>query len=372
MPYTAVMRAAIGRMRSMLVDLGLPRQDPRFAEHGDHTPAPDAPLVLVACSGGRDSMALAAVAGIVCASWGIRCGAIVVDHRLQEHSDEVAQSAARRCCGLGLDPVAVVPVEVSGDGHGVEAAARDARYRALADTARRESAACVLLAHTGDDQAETVLMDVLRSSGLDALAGMPRIVERDGVRFARPFLRLTRADTTGICEDLGITWWDDPTNGDHMAADEPLPDDFPLRSRVRHTLIPYLNAFAGGDIVSRFCDGAELASIEKSYLDGIAESVAAHAVTFAGDSCGSVNGDCELLRIDAKALAREPRAIRLRVIAHALAAVGIEAGFRHVDAVDRLISQWHGQGAVALPSGHSAFRRKHVIRVCQDGLHANR
>ena len=157
-----------------------------------------------------------------------------------------------------------------------------------------------------------------------------------------------------------------------MAADEPLPDDFPLRSRVRHTLIPYLNAFAGGDIVSRFCDGAELASIEKSYLDGIAESVAAHAVTFAGDSCGSVEGDCELLRIDAKALAREPRAIRLRVIAHALAAVGIEAGFRHVDAVDRLISQWHGQGAVALPSGHSAFRRKHVIRVCQDGLHANR
>ena len=240
MPYTAVMRAAIGRMRSMLVDLGLPRQDPRFAEHGDHTPAPDAPLVLVACSGGRDSMALAAVAGIVCASWGIRCGAVVVDHRLQEHSDEVAQSAARRCCGLGLAPVTVVPVEVSGDGHGVEAAARDARYRALADTARRESAACVLLAHTGDDQAETVLMDVLRSSGLDSLAGMPRIVERDGVRFARPFLRLTRADTTGICEDLGITWWDDPTNGDHMAADEPLPDDFPLRSRVRHTLIPYL------------------------------------------------------------------------------------------------------------------------------------
>ena len=95
-------------------------------------------------------------------------------------------------------------------------------------------------------------------------------------------------------------------------------------------------------------------------------------MTFAGDSCGSVDGDCELLRIDAKALAREPRAIRLRVIAHALAAVGIEAGFRHVDAVDRLISQWHGQGAVALPSGHSAFRRKHVIRVCQDGLHANR
>ena len=105
MPYTAVMRVAIGRMRAMLVDLGLPRQDPRFAEHGDHTPAPDAPLVLVACSGGRDSMALAAVAGIVCASWGIRCGAVVVDHRLQEHSDEVAQSAARRCCGLGLAPV---------------------------------------------------------------------------------------------------------------------------------------------------------------------------------------------------------------------------------------------------------------------------
>ena len=187
MPYTAVMRAAIGRMRSMLVDLGLPRQDPRFAEHGDHTPAPmprwcwwPARAVAIRWRWRRWPAS--------CARRGASdAGPVVVDHRLQEHSDEVAQSAARRCCGLGLAPVTVVPVEVSGDGHGVEAAARDARYRALADTARRESAACVLLAHTGDDQAETVLMDVLRSSGLDALAGMPRIVERDGVRFARPF-----------------------------------------------------------------------------------------------------------------------------------------------------------------------------------------
>lgn len=87
-----------------------------------------------------------------------------------------------------------------------------------------------------DDQAETVLIGLLRSRGVDALAGMPQVFTRSGATFARPLLTLTRAETTGICEDLGVEYWDDPTNGD--AVDGELPNDYPLRSRVRHDLLP--------------------------------------------------------------------------------------------------------------------------------------
>lgn len=104
----------------------------------------------------------------------------------------------------------------------------------------------MLLAHTMDDQAETVLIGLLRSRGVDALAGMPQVFTRSGVTFARPLLTLTRDETTGLCEDLGVEYWDDPTNGD--SVDGELPDDYPLRSRVRHDLLPAIERFAGFNV----------------------------------------------------------------------------------------------------------------------------
>lgn len=365
MAYSTRMRSAVGAVRAALEAAGLGLQDARFARHGSHEPDADAPLVLVACSGGRDSMALAAVAATVCASLGLRCGGVVVDHGLQEGSAAVASQAARRCEGLGLNPVAVRRVAVRAEGEGVEAAAREARYDALAGEARALGAAAVLLAHTMDDQAETVLMGLLRSGGVDAVAGMPEAFERDGVRFLRPLLGMSREDTTGICRDLGLRWWDDPTNGD--GADGPLPDGYPLRSRVRHDLMPFLERFAGGGVAAHLAQASRLARRDKALLDAMAERATAEAVAFADGECGDV-----VMTLRADVLEREPEAIRLRVVAHALGRAGIPCTSRHVEAIDRLIVRWHGQGAVSLPSGHSANRKKHVIRVCQDGLHANR
>lgn len=388
MAYSARLRKAVGAVRTTLSAVELcDVQAPEFAQHGDHAVAADAPLVLVACSGGRDSMALAAVSRIVCTSMGVRCGAVIVDHGLQEGSEQVAGEAANHCRALGLGPVIVRNATVQARGEGLEAAARQARYNELCAAARESGAIAVLLAHTMDDQAETVLIGLLRSRGVDALAGMPQVFTRSGVTFARPLLTLTRAETTGICEDLGVEYWDDPTNGD--AVDGELPNDYPLRSRVRHDLLPAIERFAGFNVARHFAESARLARMDKEYLDQRSDEVMGEAVTTvdwpapsavvstdtpracaADDTNDSGHGIG--LMIGVKRIAREPEAIRLRVIAHALSQAGVNASAAQIAAIDRLVVDWHGQGGVSLPRGYSANRKKHVIRVCQDGAHANR
>ena len=386
MAYSARLRKAVGAVRATLSAVELcDVQAPEFAQHGDHAVAADAPLVLVACSGGRDSMALAAVSHIVCTSMG--CGAVIVDHGLQAGSEQVASEAADRCHALGLGPVIMRNATVQARGEGLEAAARQARYDELCAAAHESGAIAVLLAHTMDDQAETVLIGLLRSRGVDALAGMPQVFTRSGATFARPLLTLTRAETTGICEDLGVEYWDDPTNGD--AVDGELPDDYPLRSRVRHDLLPAIERFAGFNVTRHFAESAQLARMDKEYLDQRSDEVMGEAVAAVDwpASSAAVSTDtpraCAAddtndsghgigLMIGVKRIAREPEAIRLRVIAHALSQAGVNASAAQIAAIDRLVVDWHGQGGVSLPRGYSANRKKHVIRVCQDGAHANR
>lgn len=388
MAYSARLRKAVGAVRATLSAVELcDVQAPEFAQHGDHAVASDAPLVLVACSGGRDSMALAAVSHIVCTSMGVRCGVVIVDHGLQAGSERVAGEAADRCRALGLGPVIVRNATVQARGEGLEAAARQARYNELCAAARESGAIAVLLAHTMDDQAETVLIGLLRSRGVDALAGMPQVFTRSGVTFARPLLTLTRDETTGLCEDLGVEYWDDPTNGD--AVDGELPDDYPLRSRVRHDLLPAIERFAGFNVTRHFAESAQLARMDKEYLDQRSDEVMGEAVTAVDRPASSAavstdtpracaaddtndSGHGIGLMIGVKRIAREPEAIRLRVIAHALSQAGVNASAAQIAAIDRLVVDWHGQGGVSLPRGYSANRKKHVIRVCQDGAHANR
>ena len=388
MAYSARLRKAVGAVRATLSAVELcDVQAPEFAQHGDHAVAADAPLVLVACSGGRDSMALAAVSHIVCTSMGVRCGAVIVDHGLQAGSEQVASEAADRCRALGLGPVIMRNATVQARGEGLEAAARQARYNELCAAAHESGAIAVLLAHTMDDQAETVLIGLLRSRGVDALAGMPQVFTRSGVTFARPLLTLTRDETTGLCEDLGVEYWDDPTNGD--AVDGELPNDYPLRSRVRHDLLPAIERFAGFNVTRHFAESAQLARMDKEYLDQRSDEVMGEAVTAVDRPASSAavstdtpracaaddtndSGHGIGLMIGVKRIAREPEAIRLRVIAHALSQAGVNASAAQIAAIDRLVVDWHGQGGVSLPRGYSANRKKHVIRVCQDGAHANR
>src|SRR5260370_22215190 len=156
-------------------------------------------LVLVACSGGADSLALAAATAFVAPRLGLRAGGVTVDHGLQPGSGERAGRVAALLSKLGLDPVRSGAVTAAGSAAGPEAAARAARYCALDVTAIQHGAAAVLLGHTLDDQAETVLLGLARGSGGRSLAGMPP--RRHPYR--RPLLAVRRATTSPACSERG-------------------------------------------------------------------------------------------------------------------------------------------------------------------------
>ena len=279
-------------------------------------------LVLVACSGGADSLALADAAAFVAPEQGLRAGAVVVDHGLQEGSGEVAEGAAVTLRGLGLDPVDVVRVGVVAAGDGPEAAARDARHRALEDAVHRHGAAAVLLGHTRDDQAEQVLLGLARGSGARSLSGMAPA--RDHLR--RPLLGIAREQTRAACTAEGLTWWDDPMNTDRSYT----------RVRVRMALAD-LEDDLGPGIAAALARTADQLREDTDHLD-------AHA-----DEARVAVGEGPWLVADLLAL---PRPVRTRVWRRLLVDAGAPSGqvsARHVEACDRLLTAWHGQGPVHAP-----------------------
>jgi tRNA(Ile)-lysidine synthase len=289
-------------------------------------------LVIVACSGGADSLALAAAAAFVAPRAGLRVGAVVVDHRWHAASAAVAERAAATCRELGLDPVEVVVAAPDGDGGGPEAVARRARYAALDQTRGELGAACVLLGHTREDQAETVLLGLLRGSGARSLAGMPR---RRGP-YLRPLLDLPRSLTRQACAALGLEPWDDPANADPRYA----------RVRARDVLARLEEALGPG-LGSALARTAEQLREDADALD----AAAAALVVAAADQAGGLS--CEVL-------APAPDAVRRRALLAAARAAGAPAGAlsrRHALALDGLVAGWHGQGTVHLPGGVLAGRR---------------
>ncbi|SBT49008.1 tRNA lysidine(34) synthetase TilS [Micromonospora auratinigra] len=286
--------------------------------------------VLVACSGGADSLALAAATAFVAPRLGRRAGLVTVDHGLQHGSAGRAEAVARWAGEQGLDPVEAVPVRVTGAG-GPEAAARTARYAALVAAARRHDAAAVLLGHTRDDQAETVLLALARGAGPRGLAGMPERRELAAVPLLRPLLDVARADTRAACAALGLIPWDDPHNADPAYA----------RSRVRADLLPALVDALGPGVVGNLARTAALLAADTAALDELAAAALAGARAADGG-----------LTVDA--LAALPAAVRTRVLqawARELGAPPAALSHRHVTALDALVTDWHGQGPVHLPGG---------------------
>lgn len=302
-------------------------------------------LVLVACSGGADSLALAAATAFVAPRLGLRAGLVTVDHGLQEGSAERARAVAKWALDTGLDPVEVVTVDVAGRPGGPEAAARAARYEALGDTARRVGARIVLLGHTRDDQAETVLLALARGAGPRGLSGMPVRRELSGVTLLRPLLDVSRAQTRQACAALGLTPWEDPHNVDPAYA----------RARVRWSALPALVDALGPGVVENLARTARLLAADSQALD----SLAGQALVAAADpeAAGA-------LRVGA--LAELPPALRGRVLhawARGLGAPGAALSHRHIDALDALITAWHGQGPVSLPGGIAVARRANRLAV---------
>nr|WP_231747866.1 tRNA lysidine(34) synthetase TilS [Auraticoccus cholistanensis] len=270
---------------------------------------------MVACSGGADSLALAAGVAEAVRQQPRPARVLVVDHGLQPGSAEAAADAVGRCRGLGL-PGTVVRVRVEGPG-GPEASARDARHRALLAEAGVDDAV-VLLGHTLDDQAEQVLLGLARGSGPRSLAGMA--VRRGPL--LRPLLGLRRADTEACCRELGLQPWQDPTNADPALT----------RARVRHRVLPLLEAELGPGLAEALARTADLCRRDAEALDELA---------------GRHRTEAEPLCADLLPL---PPAVRHRVLRRWLLERGArQPGHDHVLAVDALLTSWRGQGPIDVP-----------------------
>ncbi|WP_422744278.1 tRNA lysidine(34) synthetase TilS [Mycobacterium sp. WMMD1722] len=282
----------------------------------------------VALSGGADSLALAAVAA------GLKpTTALIVDHRLQPGSGGVAAAARAQALQLGCTAARILTAEV-GDAGGPEGAARVARYRALRDA---HDGAPVLLAHTLDDQAETVLLGLGRGSGARSIAGM-RIADPP---WYRPLLGVRRAVTAAACVELGLTPWRDPHNTDPRFT----------RSRLRAEALPLLEEVLGGGVAAALARTADALREDTDALDGLAEAAFRDAVCETG--------------LDTARLSGLPTAIRRRVIRRWLTAQGAGAlTDRHLRAVDALVTHWRGQGGVAVPGGRT---RERLIAGRRDG-----
>jgi tRNA(Ile)-lysidine synthase len=282
-PARAAIRLAVRRALTILND----------GEGGYWSPHIDS-SVMVACSGGADSLALLAATVFEVAKLpDAKVIGVVVDHDLQEGSAEHTARVVEKMAALGAGETAAIRVTVDPGPAGIEAGAREARYAALSQLAEHFENEFVLLGHTLDDQAESVLLGLARGSGGRSLQGMrhgfrrnegepapvifgPGRVEetedgpktyylgheefRHSTYFMRPLLEITRAQTEAACVADGIEWWDDPQNADPRF----------LRSRVRHTVLPMLERELGPGIAQALARTADQLRLDMEVLDGLA------------------------------------------------------------------------------------------------------
>ncbi|CAB4939565.1 unannotated protein [freshwater metagenome] len=294
-------------------------------------------VVAVACSGGADSLALASAAVFEGHKLALRVVGVTVDHGLQPGSAAQADRVVAQLAGLGVDETLTARVQVdTAAGTGPEAAAREARYAVLEQVAEHLGARVVLLGHTLDDQAETVLLGLARGSGGRSLQGM-----RPGFGvFVRPLLGVRRDDTVTACQVEGLDVWDDPHNHDPGYT----------RVRVRERVLPVLEAELGPGVAAALARTAEQLRDDTALLDDLATEALAEARRDGA--------------LDAAWLAAVPPALRRRALRRATLDAGSppsELTRDHVLAVDALLTGWRGQKWIDLPGPLRALRRDGLL-----------
>lgn len=285
--------------------------------------------LLVAVSGGADSLALAAAVIAESKDLLLRPIAVTIDHQLQDGSAAQAARVVEQLQKLGFGDVISRKVNVD-QSSGLESGARDARYAALHEIATEMNASQIYLGHTRDDQAETVLLGLARGSGARSLSGMASV----NGKIIRPLLNVTRELTEQVCLDLDIEIWNDPHN---------LNQDF-SRVRVRTRVLPVMEEELGPGISQALARTAGLLRDDADALDQLAEQAA---------------GGLNLADLEIDYLSLLSKAVRTRVLRKAIYAQGAPGGAitaDHVAAVEALITSWHGQGEVSLPGGVKVAR----------------
>ena len=285
--------------------------------------------VLVAVSGGADSLALAAALVPESKNALVNLVGVTIDHQLQKNSGEQAAKVRTQLLALGISEVEIVKVDVEMI-DGLEASARRARYAALDAVAEKYNAKLIFLGHTLNDQAESVLLGLARGSGARSLSGMARCTGK----YCRPLLEITRTETLAACAENSLTPWIDPHNSDSQFA----------RVRVRTTALPKLEETIGPGITEALARSADLLRDDADALDGWANQVAV---------------GLDLSDLEISLLADLPKAVRTRLLRMAIYAAGAPTGSitaDHMASVEAFVTSWHGQGACSLPGGVKVSR----------------
>ena len=257
--------------------------------------------VLVAVSGGADSVALLHLLGLLAPAWRLRLHVLHVDHGLR--ADSACDAGFVRMLGARLGvPVEVARVEV-GQGS-VEAAARAARYAALEAEADRVGATRITTGHTADDQAETVLMRALAGAGLRGLAAIPPVRGR----VIRPLLDVRRQALRDLLVAAGLPWLEDPTNQDRRFA----------RNRIRHEVLPVLAEAVDADVVPLLGRTARLA---REAVDALEQTASATLARLA-------MAESDALTLPRAALAALPPPVAAEMLRQAAARLGGRAPLR--------------------------------------------
>lgn len=306
------------------------RESLKALHPGDH--------IIVAVSGGADSLLLAYCVNLEAEKDAFQITSVIVNHQLQENSAEIAEVAKRELLKLGLDRVEIIPVKVMKE-NGLEADARTARYAALETYAKKIRATGIFLGHNQDDLAESVLLGLTQGAGTKSLAGMS---VHDG-KYLRPLLTLSREQILQACEEAGITYWSDPHNDDERFT----------RVKIRKNILPIMESEIGPGIRDALARSARIFREDSDALDQLTDEIYA-----------TIDNPYS---IDILVLEKLPSAIRKRVIRRALASLGAaRLSSEQIGWVEALISQWHGQGAVALPAGVTARRESGRLALSRE------
>ena len=295
--------------------------------------------VAVACSGGADSLALASAALFEGNRAELKVTAVIVNHNLQEGSKDVALRTQGVLTALGYEVVEIMDVVVQQNSLGMEAAARNARYEALAKFAEKHGATFTMLGHTLDDQAETVLLGLARGSGAKSMAGMPTLSADE--KYLRPLLRITRKETVSYCEDSGLKYWSDPQNLDTKFS----------RVKARLKVLPVLEEELGPGIAQALSRTAEILQDDISYLELKADEAFKEVAKTTNNS----------VLIDVGGFEKLPKALATRVIHKSLSLMGAEPAKVQIDAVMGLVNNWHGQKPLTLPSVRVERKGQEII-----------
>ena len=275
--------------------------------------------IIVGVSGGADSLALAIALHAEVRERELQLIPLILNHNLQPGSREVAEQTIATLNQFGITGGVIRDLQVQIT-DGLEASARRARYAEFAAVASERGARAVFLAHTHNDQAESVLLGLARGSGGRSLQGM---AERNGL-YRRPFLGLKRESTEEICSENEVQYWRDPHN---------FSEEF-LRVKVRTKLLPHMEEVLGPGIAEALVRTAKLLRQDSELLDELAAQY--------------------LGGLDCHNLAALPIAIRSRVLRAAIYAAGAPSGSisaEHLAPIEALVTEWRGQGPTSLPGG---------------------